>query len=542
MTFGLKNMMPEQYNEPGKICDIHHFFYYYVPKRYSGPCHPTQESLRYRERIWNFKHGVSQQNIVEMLIKKIPEIWPMSKDLTLVCIPASNKLENAKRYESFSRKICQALGMQNGFDHVEVLEDGEASHLGGKKKAEIFLDPVFFDQKKILIFDDVVTTGHSMNEMRVRLEALGASVVGFLSLGRTYSYYYSPETLDHPWTLEPVFEERRAENVSRTDPDDYFEAMPQTSLEIDREENCPSIVDFSQEQVSESKGRGTAFGPLIEPSRIESPAESESSAKTNAVWAELEEAFESGKPVSGTVVDEVNGGFTVEIDGIEAFLPYSLLDLHFVSDASSYMWETYDFKVIELERERENVVISRRAVLEAEAAEKRGKLLETLKEGMVVKGVVKNLTDFGAFVDLGGIDGLIHISDLAWRRVRRPGDVVKVGQELEAKVLKFDREKPRISLGLKQLAEDPWTGISSRCPKGMRLFGKVMKITDFGAFVEVEPGIEGLVHVSEMGRGSRNANPRELVQKGATVEVMVLETDEARRRISLGMRQCRANP
>lgn len=265
-------------------------------------------------------------------------------------------------------------------------------------------------------------------------------------------------------------------------------------------------------------------------------------AKRLAAWMNLEQALESGELVTGTVTGKVKGGLTVMTNGIRAFLPGSLVDTRPVKDTTPYEGKTFEFKVIKLDRKRNNVVVSRRAVVEANMGEERAKLLETLKEGAIVKGIVKNITDYGAFVDLGGIDGLLHITDLAWRRVRHPSEVVTVGQELEAKVLKFDQEKNRVSLGLKQLGEDPWIGISRRYPQGTRLFGKVTNITDYGAFVEIEAGIEGLVHVSEMDWTNKNVDPRKVVTLGEEVEVMVLDIDEERRRISLGMKQCKANP
>src|SRR5271157_4944936 len=229
-------------------------------------------------------------------------------------------------------------------------------------------------------------------------------------------------------------------------------------------------------------------------------------------------------------------------NGIRAFLPGSLVDMRPVKDTTPYEGKTLEFKVIKLDRKRNNVVVSRRAVVEASMGEERAKLLENLKEGSIVKGVVKNITDYGAFVDLGGIDGLLHITDLAWRRVRHPSEVISVGQEITAKVLKFDQEKNRVSLGVKQLGEDPWVGLSRRYPPGTRLFGKVTNLTDYGAFVEVEQGIEGLVHVSEMDWTNKNVHPSKVVQLGDEVEVMILEIDEERRRISLGMKQCQPNP
>jgi len=265
-------------------------------------------------------------------------------------------------------------------------------------------------------------------------------------------------------------------------------------------------------------------------------------AKRLAAWLNLEKSLESGELVSGTITGKVKGGLTVMTNGIRAFLPGSLVDMRPVKDTSPYEGKTLEFKVIKLDRKRNNVVLSRRAVVEASMGEERAKLLETLKEGAIVKGVVKNITDYGAFVDLGGIDGLLHITDLAWRRVRHPSEVVQVGQEITAKVLKFDQEKNRVSLGVKQLGEDPWVGLGRRYPQGTRLFGKVTNLTDYGAFVEIEAGIEGLVHVSEMDWTNKNVAPSKIVSLGDEVEVMVLEIDEDKRRISLGMKQCKANP
>ena len=265
-------------------------------------------------------------------------------------------------------------------------------------------------------------------------------------------------------------------------------------------------------------------------------------AKRLSAWLQLEQALESGELVNGTITGKVKGGLTVMTNGIRAFLPGSLVDLRPVKDTTPYEGKTLEFKVIKLDRKRNNVVLSRRAVLEASMGEEREKLLETLHEGAIVKGIVKNITDYGAFVDLGGIDGLLHITDMAWRRVRHPSEVLQVGQEIEAKVLKFDQEKSRVSLGVKQLGEDPWIGLGRRYPQGTRLFGKVTNLTDYGAFVEVEAGIEGLVHVSEMDWTNKNVDPRKVVTLGEEVEVMVLEIDEDRRRISLGMKQCRPNP
>ncbi|MFM8929561.1 MAG: 30S ribosomal protein S1 [Betaproteobacteria bacterium] len=265
-------------------------------------------------------------------------------------------------------------------------------------------------------------------------------------------------------------------------------------------------------------------------------------AKRLASWLSLETALESGDFVTGTVSGKVKGGLTVLVNGIRAFLPGSLLDTRPVKDLSPFEGKTMEFKVIKLDRKRNNVVLSRRAVVEASMGEERAKLLETLIEGAIVQGVVKNITEYGAFVDLGGIDGLLHITDMAWRRVRHPSEVVTVGQELTAKVLKFDSEKNRVSLGLKQLGDDPWMGVARRYPANTRLFGKVTNIADYGAFVEIEPGIEGLVHVSEMDWTNKNVSPAKIVALGDEVEVMVLEIDEDKRRISLGMKQCKANP
>src|SRR3954470_16562773 len=265
-------------------------------------------------------------------------------------------------------------------------------------------------------------------------------------------------------------------------------------------------------------------------------------AKRLAAWHELEDALEKGNVVQGTINGKVKGGLTVMVNGIRAFLPGSLVDIRPVKDTTPYENKQMDFKVIKLDRKRNNVVVSRRAVLEANQGEERQKLLETLQEGAVVKGIVKNITDYGAFVDLGGIDGLLHITDLAWRRVKHPSEILAVGDEVQAKVLKFDQEKNRVSLGMKQLGEDPWVGLSRRYPPGTRLFGKVTNLTDYGAVVEVEQGIEGLVHVSEMDWTNKNVHPSKVVQLGDEVEVMILEIDEERRRISLGMKQCMPNP
>ncbi|MFZ2855351.1 MAG: 30S ribosomal protein S1, partial [Rhodocyclaceae bacterium] len=265
-------------------------------------------------------------------------------------------------------------------------------------------------------------------------------------------------------------------------------------------------------------------------------------AKRVAAWNSLEQALNEGTLVTGTITGKVKGGLTVMVNGIRAFLPGSLVDIRPVKDTTPFEGKEFEFKVIKLDRKRNNVVMSRRAVMEANLGEERQSLLENLKEGSVVKGIVKNITDYGAFVDLGGIDGLLHITDLAWRRVRHPSEVLAVGDEVQAKILKFDQEKNRVSLGLKQLGEDPWVGISRRYPQNTRLFGKVTNLTDYGAFVEIEQGIEGLVHVSEMDWTNKNVHPSKVVQLGDEVEVMILEIDEDRRRISLGMKQCAANP
>ena len=265
-------------------------------------------------------------------------------------------------------------------------------------------------------------------------------------------------------------------------------------------------------------------------------------AKRSLVWDELEEAQQANATVTGKISGKVKGGFTVDIKDVRAFLPGSLVDVRPVRDPVYLEGKELEFKIIKLDRKRNNVVVSRRAVVESEHSEEREQLLERLQENAVVKGVVKNLTDYGAFVDLGGIDGLLHITDMAWKRVRHPSEVVNVGDELEVRVLRFDRERNRVSLGLKQLGEDPWVAIARRYPTGTRLFGKVSNVTDYGCFVELEPGVEGLVHVSEMDWTNKNVNPAKLVQVGDEVEVMVLDVDEERRRISLGIKQTQANP
>jgi len=265
-------------------------------------------------------------------------------------------------------------------------------------------------------------------------------------------------------------------------------------------------------------------------------------AKRLQAWTDLDVAMEEGTPVLGLVQGKVKGGLTVMVNGIRAFLPGSLVDIRPIKDTTPFEGKEMEFKVIKLDRKRNNVVVSRRAMLEASQGAEREALLGSLKEGAVVKGIVKNITDYGAFVDLGGIDGLLHITDLAWRRVKHPSEVLTVGDEVEAKILKFDQEKNRVSLGMKQLGDDPWVGLSRRYPQGTRLFGKVTNLTDYGAFVEIEQGIEGLVHVSEMDWTNKNVHPSKAVQLGDEVEVMILEIDEDRRRISLGMKQCQSNP
>jgi len=265
-------------------------------------------------------------------------------------------------------------------------------------------------------------------------------------------------------------------------------------------------------------------------------------AKRTRTWTRLEESFQKGEIVTGTISGRVRGGFTVDIDLVRAFLPGSLVDVRPIRDPAALEGSTLEFKVIKLDQKRNNVVVSRRAVVEAEYSAERESLLKNLQEGTVLKGVVKNLTDYGAFVDLGGIDGLLHITDMAWKRVKHPSEVVSVGQELEVKVLKFDRERNRVSLGLKQLGADPWADLARRYPPNTRLFGKVTNIADYGCFAEIEEGVEGLVHVSEMDWTNKNVNPHKVVQIGDEVEVMVLDIDEERRRISLGLKQCKANP
>ena len=265
-------------------------------------------------------------------------------------------------------------------------------------------------------------------------------------------------------------------------------------------------------------------------------------AKRAKAWKVLEQAQEADEIVKGVITGKVKGGFTVELDSIRAFLPGSLVDVRPVRDTAYLEGKELEFKLIKLDQARNNVVVSRRAVVESEFSAEREELLENLQEGQNIKGVVKNLTDYGAFLDLGGIDGLLHITDMAWQRVKHPSEVVEIGQEIEIKVLKFDRERNRVSLGLKQLGEDPWVDITRRYPENTRLFGKVTNITDYGCFVEIEDGVEGLVHVSEMDWTNKNINPAKLVHLGDEVEVMILDIDEERRRISLGMKQCQVNP
>ncbi len=259
-------------------------------------------------------------------------------------------------------------------------------------------------------------------------------------------------------------------------------------------------------------------------------------------WDVLEKAYENQSVVTGVMTGKVKGGFTIAIDAIRAFLPGSLVDVRPVRDPSYLEGKELEFKVIKLDRKRNNVVVSRRAVVETEISAERDNLLANLEEGQIVKGVVKNLTDYGAFVDLGGVDGLLHITDLAWKRVKHPSEILNIGDEVEAKVLRFDRERNRVSLGLKQLGDDPWVDLARRYPEGTRIFGKVTNLTDYGAFIEIEEGVEGLVHVSEMDWTNKNIHPTKVVQLGDEVEAMILDIDEERRRISLGIKQCHPNP
>lgn len=269
---------------------------------------------------------------------------------------------------------------------------------------------------------------------------------------------------------------------------------------------------------------------------------SRTKAKRKEVWTKLEQAHEKGACVVGEIFGKVKGGFTVDIDGVRAFLPGSLIDVRPIKDIRPFENRPLDFKVIKIDAKRNNVVVSRRAVIESESTQEREAVLEGLQEGQIITGSIKNLTDYGAFVDLGGIDGLLHITDISWKRVKHPSELLKVGQEVMVKVLKFDREKMRVSLGLKQLGDDPWVGVAARYPVGARLVGKITNIADYGCFVELEEGIEGLVHVSEMDWTNRNIHPSKVVQAGEEVEVMVLDIDEERRRISLGLKQCKDSP
>jgi small subunit ribosomal protein S1 len=265
-------------------------------------------------------------------------------------------------------------------------------------------------------------------------------------------------------------------------------------------------------------------------------------AKRDQAWKVLEKAHEADETVIGRINGKVKGGFTVELSDIRAFLPGSLVDVRPVRDTAYLEGKDLEFKVIKLDRRRNNVVVSRRAVVEQEYSEEREKLLENLQEGQEITGVVKNLTDYGAFVDLGGIDGLLHITDMAWKRVKHPSEVVEIGDEINVKVLKLDRERNRVSLGLKQMGDDPWVALARRYPESTRLFGKVTNIADYGCFVEIEEGVEGLVHVSEMDWTNKNVHPSKIVSLGDEVEVMVLDIDEERRRVSLGIKQCKPNP
>lgn len=265
-------------------------------------------------------------------------------------------------------------------------------------------------------------------------------------------------------------------------------------------------------------------------------------AKRAESWAELETAFEAGETVKGIINGKVKGGFTVDLNEVRAFLPGSLVDIRPIREPIHLEGKELEFKVIKLDQKRNNVVVSRRAVMEKENSADREKLLATLEEGMSVAGIVKNLTDYGAFVDLGGVDGLLHITDMAWKRIKHPSEIVAIGDEIQVKVLKFDREKNRVSLGLKQLGEDPWGAIKDRYPEGSKVKARITNLTDYGCFAEIEEGIEGLVHVSEMDWTNKNVHPSKIVQVGEEVDVMILDVDEERRRISLGMKQCVGNP
>ncbi len=309
------------------------------------------------------------------------------------------------------------------------------------------------------------------------------------------------------------------------------EAWVPLSQFVDDEGNCEIDVGSEIEVALDTVEDGTGETRL-----------SREKAKRARMWTKLEEAYEAGETVTGQISGKVKGGFTVDLGHIRAFLPGSLVDIRPVRDTTYLEGKDLEFKVIKLDARRNNVVVSRRAVVEEEYSAEREALLEKLQEGQQLTGIVKNLTDYGAFVDLGGIDGLLHITDMAWRRVKHPSEVVNVGDEVNVKVLKFDRERNRVSLGLKQLGEDPWERIAGRYPEGSRVVGRVTNITDYGSFVEIEEGVEGLVHVSEMDWTNKNVNPNKIVAIGDEVEVMILDIDEERRRISLGMKQCQPNP
>ena len=308
-----------------------------------------------------------------------------------------------------------------------------------------------------------------------------------------------------------------------------------------------AVIPIEQFRNDKSEG-GVAVGDLIEVAldAVEDGFGETKLSREKAIrartWTELEKAFEESQVVEGMINGRVKGGFTVEIDNVRAFLPGSLVDVRPVRDPGYLEGKSLEFKVIKLDKRRNNVVVSRRAVVEQEYSAEREALLEGLQEGNTVKGIVKNLTDYGAFVDLGGIDGLLHITDMAWKRVKHPSEVVNVGDEIDVKILKFDRERQRVSLGMKQLGDDPWKDLARRYPPQTRMFGKITNIADYGCFVEIEDGVEGLVHVSEMDWTNKNVNPARVVSVGEEVEVMVIEIDEERRRISLGIKQCKSNP
>jgi small subunit ribosomal protein S1 len=299
------------------------------------------------------------------------------------------------------------------------------------------------------------------------------------------------------------------------------------SMDAEEELKVGDFVDVAIEALEDGFGR----------TRL-----SREKARRVKVWDELEKAQENEEIVIGQITGKVKGGFTVSLQNVRAFLPGSLVDVRPVKDTAYLEGRDLELKVIKLDRQRNNVVVSRRAVVENEMGAEREQLLEKLEEGQIVKGIVKNLTDYGAFINLGGLDGLLHITDMAWKRVKHPSEVLEVGQELDARVLKFDREKGRVSLGIKQLGDDPWVDLPRRYPEDTRLFGKVTNITDYGAFVEIEEGVEGLVHVSEMDWANKNVHPSKITTLGDEVQVMVLDVDEDRRRISLGMKQCKTNP